>query len=598
MRYSKHVLATALAIVLLWSPSIAARPISRYLGFGRILLVVTNEPANSPALELLLARVPIKNRTVCPLEGWERHVDKLDSRDSTVVFLFNHNRGAFPIELPPEVLKRTTFGPLPVISRNTLFTTCRRRQQNTDLMEVFIAAPDSSRLEREVKRLLNSTESIPYLHKADVLYCAIISSRPEYAERFISSREAIEAQTFAFRDAEAFLQAAQDNSEVYLVDRQDSTPIPDALMERMPLNPFSLHPNQVAVAKGDKGDGECSILYTAPCERFLLPMLGEDPPKMVSLPDLSSAKALVFSDLSAPDLSDRDFELVRSASAGLGEAVLELCRKQGVGVVERQRFQEIAEEMGLQASTGLFDEATAARIGKFAGAQAIMLGEVPAVVRRSEHTFRQWRARDGVNEKWAWHWAETVRGQAEVTLSLRLVDVGTAAQMWNETLSISEVGEPMQVRSEARDERQNVKPPAPSWFRADFSSPECDDELVSGALAEAISTGTEKFGQETLWPADLLPLGGTTDGVEVVGAVERVEGDVVFAGIKEGIESLRPGSTLYVVGETKVGADFYRRKKATLVVRDVKTQSVRCEVQSREAGETISESDVVTSRPE
>jgi hypothetical protein len=73
---------------------------------------------------------------------------------------------------------------------------------------------------------------------------------------------------------------------------------------------------------------------------------------------------------------------------------------------------------------------------------------------------------------------------------------------------------------------------------------------------------------------------------------------VVFASIREGIESLRPGSTLYVVGETKVGGDVYRRKKATLVVRDVKTQSVRCEVQSREAGETISESDVVTSRPE
>lgn len=570
---------------------------SRYLGFGKTLLVVTNEPEGSPSLQTLFKAVPVKDTVVCSLQQSIAHLKDLERRDVTVVFLLNHQRGSLSLELPREVLERTTLAPLPLLGRNTLLTVCHRRDQNRDLLEAFVAAPDSSRLEKELRRFLSVTEGVPYFRRKDVLYCSVVGSRPEYVQRFISSKDAIEARAFTFADSAAFLQAAGDDSEVYIVDRQDPTPIPDVLVQRMPLNPFTLRSNEAICVATDKGTGERVILYSAPCERFLLPLLAESPPKIVSLPDLSSARALGVSYLTGSVSSQADVDLVQEGSGFLSDALFELCQRKGLAVVERTRFREVAEEIGLQ-STGLLDEATVAKVGRLVGAQAIVMGDVLSVRRWTDHILTEWRARDGVREKWAWHWMEKAKGHAEVTLNLRLVDVETATQTWTTTLLTSRDGEQVELRSESRDEHANNKPPPPHWFRTDYSSPGCPDELASQALTAGISQGVEKLEAEALWPSDLSPLSGLTSEGEVLGVVQVVKDETVYVKIEKGIEWLRPGATLYVVEETKVGADIYRKKKATMIVRAVRTESAECTVQSLESGESIQESDLVTSRPE
>jgi hypothetical protein len=573
---------------------------SQYLNFGKALLVVTNEPESSPSLQLLFKRVTIKDKIILSLDEATSHLNELDNRDATVIFLINHYRGSVSTGLPQEVLGRTTFAPLPEVSKNTAVTICHRRPLNRDLLEAYLVAPDSSRLEKELKRFLNVAEPVPYFRKIDVLYCAIIAPRPEYAERFISSRSAIEPQVFTFGESESFLAAAQNNSEVYIVDRQDPTPISEALLERMPLNPFSLRANEVVSVRGEKEGKEAVILYSAPCERFLLPLLAEEPPQSISLPDLSGTKALAVSDLFGGTDRHGEPELVRQSSPVLMQSVFDLCQKKSLALVERRRFQEVAEELGLQNSTGLFDEATAAQMGKLVGAQAILLAEVPSVVRRTDHNFSESRARDGTREKWAWHWSERAKEQAEVTLSLRLVSVESSTQVWYATVTASQAGTETEIRSEAQDEIAGKKPDVPSWFRSDYSVPQCSDELVSPAVTQVIGAGVERFEQEVLWPTDLLPTATPVRPMnqsEIVGRVRMVEKETVFIGVEKGIESLRPGAILYVVRETKVGPDTYQRKKATLVVKVVKTESAECTIQSLEPGESIEESDLVTSRP-
>jgi len=598
MRLARGVLFVVVGWLVCCQPALARRPFSRYLEFGRIMMVVTNEPEGSPALELLFSKVRAKERVVTSPEEAKGHLEELGSKDATVIFLINHHRGSGVPEIAKEVLAPTTFEPLPTLSRDTLVTICRRRKPNTDLLELFIAAPDSGRLERELKRFLDLRSPVPYLRQGNVFYCVVATSQAKYAERLISSRAAIEAQVFTFDEMEKFLAAAGGNSEVYIVDRQDGMVVPEEMLKRMPLNPFTLAPGEAVSAVAEKEGEESVALYTAPCERFLLELLGKTAPMRILLPDLSGASAVGVSDLAGSAAGEGERTVLDQASSVLSEEIFRLCQRKGLAVVERTRFKEVAEELGLQAGTGLFDEATAAHIGKLAGAQAILLSDAAALDRRTDHLFREWRSRDGTREKWAWHWKETMRERAEVTVNLRLVDVETATQIWNATVSASEVGEDTGVREEKRDEVSGRKSPRPSWYGEDYSLRRSSDTPVLEALKRAISGGVERLEEEVVWPTDLAQSAGVEAKGEVSGWISHLEGESVFVSIDKGMEFLGPGTVLYVVAETKVGKDVYRRRKAVLVVKEVRTESAECIVRSVETGEALIEYDVVTSRAE